>query len=425
MKILVVGGGGREHALAWKLKQSPRVEKIFAAPGNAGMAAICECRPLDPADLKGLADLAGKEQIDLTVVGPEIPLAAGIVDEFQGRGLPIFGPSREAAELEGSKVFAKKIMEKYQVPTGKARVFTDPEKAREALGEFQFPVVVKADGLAAGKGVIICPDREEALAAIDLIMGKRAFGASGDSLILEEYLEGEEVSVLAFSDGCNILPMVSSQDHKAVYDGDKGPNTGGMGAYSPAPVVDAEMEERIRREVLEPVVSGMAKEGRPYVGVLYAGLMITAEGPKVLEFNVRFGDPETQATLPLLKTDLLVPLQACLEGHLPETEVEWDPGAAICVVLASGGYPGEYEKGKEISGLEKLAGKNDAVVFHAGTSLADGKIVTSGGRVLGVTAVGSDIRQAIGKAYEAVGLIDFEGVYFRRDIGHRALSRLK
>jgi phosphoribosylamine--glycine ligase len=423
VKVLVVGGGGREHTLVWKISQSPRVEQIFCAPGNAGIAQLATCVPLGAEDLDGLLDFARREAIDLTVVGPEGPLVAGIVDVFTAAGLRIFGPTRAAARLEGSKVWAKQVMSRYGVPTARFAIFDAPEAAKAYIREVGAPIVVKADGLAAGKGAIVCRDVESALRAVDIIMVEKAFGAAGDRVVVEECLTGEEVSVLVFTDGRHFVPMVSSQDHKPVYDGDRGPNTGGMGAYAPAPVYTPEVHEAVMRDIIAPVLRGLAAEGHPYRGVLYAGLMVTAEGPKVLEFNCRFGDPEAQPVLMLLESDLVPILEAVVEGRLQEAEVRWKEGAAVCVVMASGGYPGSYRKGFPIEGLEEVP--PDVVVFHAGTAFQEGRLVTAGGRVLGVTAYGPDIRTAIDRAYAAVERIRFEGMHYRRDIGWRALARLE
>ncbi len=423
MKILVIGSGGREHALVWKLAQSPRADKIFCAPGNAGIAGQAECLAIPADDIGSLLSFARKERIDLTVVGPEGPLTMGIVDTFADQGLPIFGPTRKAAEIEGSKVFSKNLLEKYRIPCGESRTFTDYAAAVAYAEKKGVPIVIKADGLAAGKGVIIARKSEEAQAALDLIMRKKAFGDAGSRVLVEEFLEGEEASFLAFTDGETVLPMPSSQDHKAVFDRDEGPNTGGMGAYSPAPVVTPELHRRVIEEIMVPTVRGMAAEGRRYQGVLYAGLMIKNGNPKVLEFNARFGDPETQPLLMRLKTDLVSVLEATIAGRLREIKLEWDNRATVCVVMASGGYPGAYEKGKEIFGLKEGARVPDTFIFHAGTSLKAGKVVTSGGRVLGVTALGADIRAAIDRAYEAAAKISWEGVHYRRDIGQKALNR--
>jgi phosphoribosylamine--glycine ligase len=423
MKVLVIGGGGREHALVWKIAQSPAVKKIFCAPGNAGIAQQAECLPIPAEDVQSLLRFVEKEKIDLTVVGPEAPLTLGIVDAFQARGLKIFGPSREAAEIEGSKAFAKDLMEKYGVPAGASRTFGDYEAAKRYVKERGAPIVIKADGLAAGKGVILCHKLEEAQAALDQIMVKKAFGGAGNRVVVEEFLSGEEASFLAFTDGESVLPLPTSQDHKAIFDNDRGPNTGGMGAYSPAPVVNEKVHREVMEKIMIPTVRGMAQEGKKYQGVLYAGLMIQDGKPKVLEFNARFGDPETQPLLMRMKSDLVPVLEATLEGRLSRLKVQWDERPSVCVVMASGGYPGSYEKGKVISGLEEAAQIDDAFVFHAGTAFQEGKVITSGGRVLGVTAKGKGIREAIVKAYEVVGKISWEGAHFRKDIGQKALKR--
>ncbi len=425
MKILVIGGGGREHALVWKIAQSPAVRKIYCAPGNAGIAKQAECLPFSAEDVNPLADWAEKERIDLTVVGPEAPLTLGIVDTFEARGMKIFGPSRKAAELEGSKAFAKDLMKKYGIPAGESETFEDHGAAVRYVRDKGAPLVVKADGLAAGKGVIICRTVEEALAALDLIMVKKAFGQAGKKAVVEEFLEGEEASFLAFSDGETALPLPTSQDHKAIYDGDQGPNTGGMGAYSPAPVVSEKIHREVMNTVVIPAVRGMAAEGRRYRGVLYAGLIIRDGKPKVLEFNARLGDPETQPLLMRMKSDLIPVLQATTEGKLAGLKVEWDSRPTVCVVMASGGYPGSYEKGKVISGLEEAAKVPGAFVFHAGTALKGGAVVTNGGRVLGVTALGEGIGEAIRRAYDAAARISWEGAYYRKDIGQKALVREK
>ncbi|NPV92522.1 MAG: phosphoribosylamine--glycine ligase [Firmicutes bacterium] len=421
MKVLVIGGGGREHALVWKLAQSPRVEKVICAPGNAGIGMIAETVPVSVEDLPGLLRLAKDRQIDLTLVGPEVPLVAGVVDAFREAGLRIFGPTARAAVIEGSKRFAKDLMEKYNIPTARYQAFDQAEPACEYIRQLGGPCVVKADGLAAGKGVTVAPDLGTAIEAVRQIMEERVFGEAGNSLVVEEMLEGEEVSILAFSDGETVVPMISAQDHKRVFDRDEGPNTGGMGAYSPAPVYTPEVHRQVVEQVLKPVIAAMKQEGREYIGVIYAGLMITAQGPKVLEFNARFGDPETQVVLPQLKTDLVDIVEAVIDRRLAGQPVEWLPGAAVCVVMAAGGYPGPYQKGTPITGLESSL--PDTVVFHAGTENRDGKIVTAGGRVLGVTARGGDIREAIDLAYQAVEKIKFEGCHYRKDIGYRALQR--
>jgi len=424
MKVLVVGGGGREHALVWKIAQSPRVKKIYCAPGNAGIAQMAECLSISAEDVKGLTAWAEKEKIDLTVVGPEAPLTLGMVDVFRARGLRVFGPSQKAAEIEGSKAFTKELMKKYGIPTGESETFTDPAAAVEYIKGKGAPLVVKADGLAAGKGVIICRTVEEALSALDLILIQKTFGAAGAKVVVEEFLEGEEASFLAFTDGETVLPLPTSQDHKAIYDNDQGPNTGGMGAYSPAPVVTEKVHREAMEKVMIPTVRGMAREGRKYQGVLYAGLMIKDEKPKVLEFNARFGDPEAQPLLMRLKSDLVPVLEATIDGKLSHHTMELEDRSSVCVVVASGGYPGSYEKGKVISGLQEAARVRDAFVFHAGTALKEGRVVTNGGRVLGVTALGNGIQEAIQRAYEAVAKISWEGAYYRKDIGQKAIKRM-
>ena len=423
VKVLVVGGGGREHALVWKISQSPKVSKIFCAPGNAGIAKHATQVALKANDVDGLLRFASREEIDLTVVGPEEPLTLGIVDLFHSKGLAIFGPNQKAAEIEGSKAFAKRMMKKYHIPTASGEVFEDEEAALDFIRDKGAPIVVKADGLAAGKGVVLCRTAEEAASAIDQIMVKKAFGDAGKRVVIEECLTGQETSYIAFTDGKAILPMASSQDHKAAFDGDQGPNTGGMGAYSPAPVVTDEVHERIMEKILRPMIQGLGEEGRPYKGALYAGLMIREGHPKVLEFNARFGDPETQPALMRMRGDLIPILQACIQGDLSKRSVEWDSRSAVCVVMASKGYPGDYEKGKTIQGLDEVSNMRDVFVFHAGTTFKDGEIVTNGGRVLGVTALGEGIQKAIERAYEAVGKIHWEGVQYRKDIGRKALFR--
>ncbi len=420
MKILVVGSGGREHTLVWKIAQSSLVKKIFCAPGNAGISQLAECVPIQDGDVDRLLKFADNKQIDLTVVGPEIPLALGIVDAFQSQGLNIFGPSQRAAEIESSKIFAKYLMEKYSIPTAAFRKFDRYEEAKGYLESASIPIVIKADGLAAGKGAIVCLSQEEAEESLQKMMIQGIFGEAGKKVVIEEYLKGQEVSVLAFTDGVNVLPLVSAQDHKPIFDGDKGPNTGGMGAYAPAILIDDEMLKIIQEKILEPTIKGMALEDRPYRGVLYAGLMLTKQGPKVIEFNCRFGDPETQAILPLVRSDIVPILMACSNGKLENMTIESNKKFAVCVIMASGGYPGKYEKGKEIIGLERKFG-DEVIIFHAGTKLLNGKMVTNGGRVLGVTAVANHVREAIKRAYQAVGKITFDGAYYRKDIGYKAL----
>jgi phosphoribosylamine--glycine ligase len=424
MKVLVVGGGGREHALVWKIKQSPIVAKVYCAPGNAGISEQATLVPIQANDLNGLLDFALKEKINLTVVGPEEPLTRGIVDLFESKGLSIFGARQKAAELEGSKAFAKEMMKKYHLPTASYEVFEDRKKAIDYIRKQGAPIVVKADGLAAGKGVILCKTVEEAIRSVDQMMVEKIFGEAGSRVVIEEYLVGEEASYLAFTDGKSILPLASSQDHKAIFDGDEGPNTGGMGAYSPAPVVTDEVNRRIVEKVLRPIIQGMAEEGRPYKGVIYAGLMIHNGHPRVLEFNARFGDPETQPVLMRMKGDLIPILAACISGNLSRCKIEWENKAAVCVVMASKGYPGAYEKGKAIHGFQETSRMEDVFVFHAGTTLANGKMVTNGGRVLGVTGLGENIPKAIERAYQAVEKISWDGVHYRKDIGKKALCWL-
>jgi phosphoribosylamine--glycine ligase len=425
MKVLVVGGGGREHALVWKIKQSPLVKKIYCAPGNAGIAQLAECVSIDAEAVDQLLAFAKHEKIDLTVVGPEGPLSEGIVDRFEQEGLRIFGARKNAAEIEASKSFAKYIMTKYGVPTARGEAFTSHKAAEAYLKKMGAPIVIKADGLAAGKGVLVCQTQAQAQAALKQVMLDKAFGAAGNKAVVEECLVGEEASFLAFTDGKTVLPLPSSQDHKPVFDDDKGLNTGGMGAYSPAPVVDRHLHDRIMNEVMIPTVRGMAAEGRPYKGVLYAGLMINRDQIKVLEFNGRFGDPEAQPLLMRLQNDIVPIMEAIIDERLDQCTLEIDPRATVCVVMASGGYPGKYKKGFPISGLDKAARMKDVMVFHAGTALKDNKIVNSGGRVLGVTALGDSVTQAIDKAYKAVEKISWQDVHFRMDIGLKALKRFQ
>ena len=409
--------------LAWKINQSPRVKKVFCAPGNGGIAEIAQCVDIPADNITALAEFARRQEIDLTIVGPEAPLVAGIVDLFQKEGLKIFGPSQYAAQLEGSKIFAKEFMKRRNIPTADFEVFETQEGAKTFLEKVRFPVVIKADGLAAGKGVFICETWEEANSAVDKIMTERIFKDAGARIVVEECLRGEEASILAVSDGGSYILLASSQDHKRIFDDDRGPNTGGMGAYSPAPLVTDVMMKKIEARIIDPAIRGMLQEGHPFKGVLYAGLMITAEGPKVLEFNVRFGDPETQAILPRLQSDLLDIVMASCEGRLNTLETRWDNRSCVCVVMSSGGYPGNYEKGKEITGLEESAKDLSCLIFHAGTKRVGKKILTSGGRVLGVTALGSGIAQAIETAYKAVEIVRFDRCFFRRDIGAKALGQ--
>jgi phosphoribosylamine--glycine ligase len=421
MKVLVVGGGGREHALAWKIAQSPRVTKVYCAPGNAGISEQATIVPIKANDLNSLLTFASKEEIDLTIVGPEEPLTKGIVDLFESKKLTIFGSSQKAAEIEGSKVFAKEMMKKYHIPTASYEIFENQKEAVKYLKKQRAPIVVKADGLAAGKGVIICKKVEEAVQSVEKIMVEKIFGEAGNRVVIEEYLVGEEASYIAFTDGKAILPLASSQDHKAIFDGDEGPNTGGMGAYSPAPVVTDQVHERIIEKVLRPIIQGLGEEGRPYKGVLYAGLMIDDGHPRVLEFNARFGDPETQPVLMRMKGDIIPILEACIKGNLSQYQIEWDSRPSVCVVMASKGYPGDYEKGKVIHGLKEVSQMKDVFVFHAGTAMKDDQKVTNGGRVLGVTGLGENIPRAIEKTYQAVKKIYWDGVHYRTDIGRKAL----
>jgi phosphoribosylamine--glycine ligase len=423
MRVLVVGGGGREHALVWKLRQSPGLEALYCAPGNAGIAEQAESVPIAADDLAGLERFAREQAIDLTVVGPELPLTLGLVDRFAAAGLRAFGPDAAAARLEGSKAFAKELLARLEVPTASFGVFDQPDDAARYVREQGAPVVVKADGLASGKGVYVCPTVAAALEAIDACMRERRFGAAGARVVVEEFLEGEEVSFMALTDGRTVLPLATAQDHKRAFDGDTGPNTGGMGAYSPAPVVTAALRDRIMREIIEPVVHGLGREGTPYRGLLYAGLMVGGERARVLEFNVRFGDPEAQVVLLRLRADLLDLLVRACEGRLAGAAVDWDARPAVCVVLAAEGYPGAVERGRPIEGLEGLRGWRDGVVFHAATRRADGALLTDGGRVLGVTALGDTVGGAAAAAYAAVGRIRWPGMHYRRDIAHRALAR--
>lgn len=424
MQVLVIGSGGREHALAWKAAQSASVEKVYCVPGNPGIAQIAECAPMDIADNDALVAFALENKIDLTIVGPEVPLANGVVDAFRAKGLAIFGPTQAAAQIEGSKSFAKDLMKKYGIPTAAFEVFTDAEAAKAYIVEQGAPIVIKADGLAAGKGVVVAMTLDEALEAVDMMMCDQAFGSAGCQVVVEEFLTGEEASILTFCDGTTIVPMISSQDHKRAYDNDEGPNTGGMGTYAPAPVVTADVLARVQKEILDPTVAAMKAEGIPYTGCLYAGLMITENGPKVIEFNARFGDPETQVVLPLLDSDMAEVMMACVNGNLADLDIKWKDGAAVCVVMAAGGYPQSYRKGDVISGLDKAADLG-ATVFHAGTAAKDGNIVTNGGRVLGVTAIGTDVQKAVDNAYAAVKSIHFDDVHYRNDIAYRAIARLK
>jgi phosphoribosylamine--glycine ligase len=422
MDVLLVGSGGREHAIAWKLKQSSLLGKLYTAPGNPGTAMCGTNVAIDSNDIDKLVDFGKSNGIGLVVVGPEDPLAGGIVDAFEAVGIKAFGPSGAAAKLEADKGFAKQIMRANSIPTAEGRVFNEYADAKAYIASRDKAVVVKAAGLAKGKGVFVCDDPSDGILAAEKIMSEKIFGEAGASVVVEDKLLGQEASILAFVDGRNIYVMETSQDHKAIGDGDTGPNTGGMGAYSPAPVVTEELMAQIVKEILVPTVDGMNRNGTPYRGILYAGIMVTQGGPRTLEFNVRFGDPETQPILMRLKSDLLEVMLSVCEGRLDEVSLEWDERPAVCVVMASGGYPGSYEKGKKITGLEAAGELSDVVVFHAGTSEKNGDIFTSGGRVLGVTALGGNIREAQLRAYEAVKKIDFEGAYYRSDIAAKAIA---
>jgi phosphoribosylamine--glycine ligase len=426
MNVLVLGSGGREHALVWKIKQSPKVKAVYCIPGNAGIASMAECVDIKISDFNAIGDFAVNKNIDITIVGPEVPLAEGVVDYFDNRGLKIFGPNKAGAQLEASKVFSKHVMKKYGIPTAEYDVFTDSASAVKHINSHldTCPLVVKADGLAAGKGVLVCMSKGQALAAVKQIMDDKAFGAAGKEVVVEQFLHGEEASVMLFVSGDKYSIMAPAQDHKRIFDNDEGPNTGGMGAYAPAPVATTAVLKKVEERIIKPMLAGLAKEGIVYKGVLYAGLMITQEGdPYVIEFNCRFGDPETEVVLPLLKTDLIDIVNAVISGQLDKQPVEWYNNAAVSVVLASGGYPGDYEKGKSIAGLEIVAKLKDVTVFHAGTVLQDGKILTAGGRVLAVTGLGGSIPEAIKVAYATVKKIKFDGMQYRSDIAKKALNR--
>jgi phosphoribosylamine--glycine ligase len=423
MRVLLVGGGGREHALAWALARSPRLDRLIAAPGNPGIARHAECVSVKDSAIEELESLARRERVDLTVVGPELPLALGLADRFREAGLRVFGPSAAAARLESSKAFAKDLMARHRIPTARFRTFSESPAARRFCRELGAPLVVKADGLAGGKGALICRTLEEADRAVALCLEERGFGDAGNSVVVEEFMEGEEASFFVLSDGMTVLPLAGAQDHKTVFDDDQGPNTGGMGAYSPAPILDEAMGARVMAEIVLPTINAMRREGTPYQGVLYVGLMITREGPRVVEFNCRFGDPECQAILPRLDQDLLPLLEAVADGKGLPPALGWRADSSVCVVLASAGYPGRYETGRIIRGVEDAERLAGVTVFHAGTAARDGALVTAGGRVLGVQALGADITEAIARAYGAVSRISFEGVHFRKDIGRKAIRR--
>ena len=423
MKVLILGSGGREHALAWAVQRSARVKEVVCAPGNGGMARMARCIPANLGDLDSMIAVVTAEQPDLTIVGPELPLSLGIVDALQQRGFRVFGPSREAAMLETSKGFAKRFLQRHTIPTANYAVCTSPAELEKAIDIFHAPIVVKADGLAAGKGVIMCESREAALEAGKNLFSGALLGAAEKQVIVEEFLEGDEVSFLCLTDGKHVAPMVPAQDHKRIGEGDTGPNTGGMGVYSTDTLLEPAMQEWILHHIAIPTIEGMASEDTPFVGVLYIGLMMTARGPQVLEFNARFGDPETQAILMRLESDLVEALEACVEGRLSETELRWAPGASACVIASSAGYPAGYKTGFPIGGLDQAAHVPGVQVFHSGTAMQGGEIVTSGGRVLGVTATAESLQQALSQAYQAMALLHFDGMYFRHDIGHRAMAQ--
>ena len=423
MKVLVIGAGGREHALVWAIARSRRVSEVVCTPGNAGIAQVARCIPVSQKDLYDLLRVVGGERPDLVVVGPELPLSLGLVDELQRRSIPVFGPTQAAAQLESSKAFAKRFMQRHQIPTAAYAVATSEQQALESIDLFHLPVVIKADGLASGKGVFICETRKEALDAITGLMAGRLLGELQSSIVIEEFLTGEEISFLTLTDGKQVVPLAPAQDHKRIGEGDTGANTGGMGVYSTDGMVDDQMRDWIMNHIALPAVSGMAAEGTPFMGVLYIGLMMTARGPMVLEFNARFGDPETQAILVRLESDLVTTLEACVEGRLSNTELAWRPGASACVVAASAGYPGSYVNGRVITGLEQASRMPGVEIFHSGTALVDGRTVTEGGRVLGVTAAAATLGQSLSLAYDAMERIHFDGMYYRRDIGHRSLKK--
>ena len=424
MKILIFGSGGREHALAWAIRKSPRVTEVVCAPGNGGIAQIARLVPVSLSDLDGMVQVALAEQADLTVVGPELPLSLGLVDALQQRGLKVFGPTRSAAMLESSKSFAKRFLQRHQIPTANYAVCTSVAEVEKAVEHFHAPIVVKADGLAAGKGVLICQSKRAALEAANGLFSGKLLGSQEQQLVIEEFLVGDEVSFLCLTDGKHVAPLLPAQDHKRVGEGDTGLNTGGMGVYSTDAILEPEMREWILHHIARPAVRGLSKEETPFAGVLYIGLMMTPRGPQVLEFNARFGDPETQAILLRLESDLVDALEACVDGRLAEIELRWKRGASACVIAASGGYPGTFQTGFAITGLEKAAAISGVQVFHSGTALVNGEVRTSGGRVLGVSAAGATLAEALNEAYRAMDVIHFEGMYFRRDIGHRALKKL-
>jgi phosphoribosylamine--glycine ligase len=423
MKVLVIGAGGREHALVWSISRSRRVSEVVCAPGNAGIAQLARCIPVSQRDLDDLLRVTVAERPDLVIVGPELPLSLGLVDELQRRSIPVFGPTQKAAQLESSKAFAKRFMQRHQIPTAAYAVATSEHQALESIELFHPPIVIKADGLASGKGVIICDTKREATDAIAGLLGGKLLGSMQSSIVIEEFLTGEEISFLTLTDGKHVVPLVPAQDHKRIGEGDKGPNTGGMGAYSSDHMLDDQMREWIMHHIAVPTVNGMAAEDAPFAGVLYIGLMMTARGPMVLEFNARFGDPETQAILARLDSDLLETLEACVEGRLGDNELQWKPGASACVIAASAGYPGNYVTGRRITGLEDAARVPGVEIFHSGTGLVEGYYVTEGGRVLGVTAAAATLEQSLSRVYEALGRIQFEGMYYRKDIGFSSLKR--
>jgi phosphoribosylamine--glycine ligase len=422
MKVLVIGGGGREHAIVWALRRSARVTEVVCAPGNGGIAQLARCVPVNQKDLDDLLQVVSAENPDLTIVGPELPLSLGLVDELERRGLRVFGPTQAAAQLETSKAFAKEFMQRHRIPTAHYAVCTSEAEVKQAIGLFHAPLVVKADGLAAGKGVVICQTKEEALETAAGIFSGKLLGSADTKLVLEEFLEGEEVSFLVLCDGKHVAPLVPAQDHKRIGEGDTGLNTGGMGAYSTDQLIDNQMRDWLLTHIAQPVVDGMAAEGAPFRGILYCGLMMTPRGPMVLEFNTRFGDPETQAVLMRLESDILDAFEASIDGRVSETQMQWRPGASVCIIASSAGYPGSFRSGLEITGLDRAAEVAGVQVFHSGTALVEGKYLTAGGRVLGATAAAESLQQALALAYEALGTIHFDGIYYRHDIGHRALK---